>query len=64
MCVTTCRGYLADHHLVVRVTPSAAAHDRGPCGPSRIEEVARMSETITDAARKHARELVNLGSKA
>jgi DNA repair protein RecN (Recombination protein N) len=59
---------LADHHLVVRKQA-----ERGRTrttveavrGPSRIEEVARMlgGETITEAARKHARELVNLGSK-
>jgi DNA repair protein RecN (Recombination protein N) len=59
---------LADHHLVVRKhaergrTRTTVEAVRGP---SRIEEVARMlgGETITDAARKHARELVNLASK-
>jgi len=59
---------LADHHLVVRKHA-----ERGRTrttvepvgGTSRIEEVARMlgGETITEAARQHARELVTLGSK-
>jgi DNA repair protein RecN (Recombination protein N) len=58
---------LADHHLVVRKRA-----ERGRTrttvepveGASRIEEVARMlgGETITEAARRHARELVALGA--
>ena len=54
---------LADHHLVVR---KAAQRGRtlttvAPVkGPSRVEEVARMlgGETITETARRHAREML------
>jgi DNA repair protein RecN (Recombination protein N) len=60
---------LADHHLVVHKRA-----ERGRTrttverveGASRIEEVARMlgGETITEAARRHARELVALGTRS
>src|SRR5262245_11940767 len=54
---------MADRHLVVRkqvergrTTTSVGALDAG----ERVEEVARMlgGETVTDAARRHAREMV------
>jgi DNA repair protein RecN (Recombination protein N) len=60
---------LGDHHLVVRKQA-----ERGRTrtsvetvqGASRIEEVARMlgGETVTEAARRHARELLQHGTRS
>ena len=55
---------LADRHLAVRKHVErgrTVTEVRGPRrGDARIEEVARMlgGETVTDAARQHAREMV------
>jgi DNA repair protein RecN (Recombination protein N) len=59
---------LGDHHLVVRKqaekgrTRTSVEPVRGP---ARIEEVARMlgGETVTEAARRHARELLQHGTR-
>ena len=59
---------LADQHLVVR-KHSEKSRTRTTVeavqGVSRVEEVARMlgGETITEAARQHARELVEQGTR-
>jgi DNA repair protein RecN (Recombination protein N) len=55
---------LADHHLVVRKKAEKGRTRttvEPVTGASRIEEVARMlgCETITEAARKHAKEMVD-----
>jgi len=60
---------LADRHLVVR---KHAEKNRTRTtveaveGPSRVEEVARMlgGETITETTRRHARELVEQGTRS
>jgi DNA repair protein RecN (Recombination protein N) len=59
---------LADHHLVVRKRAEKGRTRttvEPVSGASRVEEVARMlgGETITEAARKHAKELVCLGTR-
>jgi DNA repair protein RecN (Recombination protein N) len=59
---------LGDHHLVVRKqaergrTRTSVEPVRGA---SRVEEVARMlgGETVSDAARRHAKELLQLGGR-
>ena len=60
---------MADRHLVVRkqvergrTTTSVGALDAS----ERVEEVARMlgGETVTDAARRHAREMVRQAVRA
>jgi DNA repair protein RecN (Recombination protein N) len=54
---------LADHHFVVRKKTERSrtwTEVEKVDGPERVEEVARMlgGETITDTARRHAREMV------
>jgi DNA repair protein RecN (Recombination protein N) len=53
----------ADHHLAVSKSVRAGrtrATVRAVAGPERVEEIARMlgGEAVTDAARRHARELL------